>query len=544
MVKNLPDNTEDIRDVASIPGSGRSPGEGNGNLFQYSCLENSKDRRAWQATVPGITKESDTTEQLTHTHTHAHTHTHTHTHTASPEQEVFWEQGFIITHPLPESVSYFGGCQKPWILVKAREFSLRMDVPLEISWVGVSCQGWQGSWQLEKEGGPGRRGEGCSCRIGMAPRPRNSQVNQACVSKPPGASGRQMRLGFQQKQHAQSDWCDWNQLAHLQSPVPWPCISHHGLWEVFGFMFQEMWPLDQVVMKSRREGGRKNAKHIVSFGGSLVWIHRKRSSLFSGWVGLSPWKGAVVLGRSDHTCTSFQPLVLVFHGSFSLMSAEHSTHRATWVSSERTVFPLPWDPCCRFTMGSPLSLQQIPCHNVSFSSHFREIFISLKNQSASHSPLTIRIRKLGIISLFALVDRKLGVDPEPHYCQHVCMCGQAGVSPSSTGLSFSVYFAVSFVSCLKVGEISVLPSLSFHDFFTQKANFCSYFIKLLSSATQSCPTLCNPMDCSMPGLPVHHQLLELAQTHVHQVRDALQPSPLLSPSPPAFNFSKPQGLFQ
>ena len=142
------------------------------------------------------------------------------------------------------------------------------------------------------------------------------------------------------------------------------------------------------------------------------------------------------------------------------------------------------------------------------------------------------------------MDRKLGVDPEPHYCQHVCMCGQAGVSPSSTGLSFSVYFAVSFVSCLKVSEIFVLPSLSFHDFFTQKANFCSYFIKLLSSATQSCPTLCNPMDCSMPGLPVHHQLLELAQTHVHRVRDALQPSPLLSPSPPAFNFSKPQGLFQ
>ena len=63
MVKNLPDNTEDIRDVASIPGSGRSPGEGNGNLFQYSCLENSKDRRAWQATVHGVARESDMTKQ-------------------------------------------------------------------------------------------------------------------------------------------------------------------------------------------------------------------------------------------------------------------------------------------------------------------------------------------------------------------------------------------------------------------------------------------------------------------------------------------------
>ena len=66
-----------------------------------------------------------------------------------------------------------------------------------------------------------------------------------------------------------------------------------------------------------------------------------------------------------------------------------------------------------------------------------------------------------------------------------------------------------------------------------------------SSVTQSCPTLCDPMDCSMPGFPVHHQLPELAQTHVHRVRDAIQPShPLSSPSPPAFNLSQCQGLLQ
>ena len=59
-----------------------------------------------------------------------------------------------------------------------------------------------------------------------------------------------------------------------------------------------------------------------------------------------------------------------------------------------------------------------------------------------------------------------------------------------------------------------------------------------SSVTQSCPTFCKPMDCSTPGLPIHHQPPELAQTHVHQVSDAIQPShPLLSPSPPAFNLS-------
>ena len=65
-----------------------------------------------------------------------------------------------------------------------------------------------------------------------------------------------------------------------------------------------------------------------------------------------------------------------------------------------------------------------------------------------------------------------------------------------------------------------------------------------SSVTQSCPTLCNPMDCSMPGFPVHCQLPELAQTHV-QVDDAIQPSiPLSSPSPPVFNISQHQGLFK
>ena len=59
------------------------------------------------------------------------------------------------------------------------------------------------------------------------------------------------------------------------------------------------------------------------------------------------------------------------------------------------------------------------------------------------------------------------------------------------------------------------------------------------SVAQSCLTLCDPMDCSTPGFPVLHHLPELAQTHVHLVGDAIQPShPLLSPSPPAFNLSQ------
>ena len=72
-----------------------------------------------------------------------------------------------------------------------------------------------------------------------------------------------------------------------------------------------------------------------------------------------------------------------------------------------------------------------------------------------------------------------------------------------------------------------------------------YFILQFSSVIQSCPTLCDPMNCSMPGLPVHHQLLEFTQTHVHRVGDAIQPShPLSSPSPLSSNLLKHQGLFQ
>ena len=66
-----------------------------------------------------------------------------------------------------------------------------------------------------------------------------------------------------------------------------------------------------------------------------------------------------------------------------------------------------------------------------------------------------------------------------------------------------------------------------------------------SSVAQSCPTLCNPMNCSTPGLPIHHQLPESTQTHALRVGDAMQPShPLLSPCPPAPNPSHYQGLFQ
>ena len=75
-------------------------------------------------------------------------------------------------------------------------------------------------------------------------------------------------------------------------------------------------------------------------------------------------------------------------------------------------------------------------------------------------------------------------------------------------------------------------------------DFTIFFFQF-SSVAQSYPTLHNPMDCSMPGLPVHHQLSESTQTHVHRVGDAIQPSrPLSPPSPPSFTLSQHQSLFR
>ena len=100
---------------------------------------------------------------------------------------------------------------------------------------------------------------------------------------------------------------------------------------------------------------------------------------------------------------------------------------------------------------------------------------------------------------------------------------------------------------------SVSPSTSspsfllsvLHRLDCKTSSFAAPISFQFSSVTQSCPTVRDPMDCSMPGFPVLHQLLELAQTHVHRVNEAIQPShPLSSPSPPAFNLSQHQGLFQ
>jgi len=112
-------------------------------------------------------------------------------------------------------------------------------------------------------------------------------------------------------------------------------------------------------------------------------------------------------------------------------------------------------------------------------------------------------------------------------------------------------------TCMVSSYISDQPSSfqfrSFYPLFSLRDYFCILVVLSLacyspvqfSSVAQSCLTLCDPMNCSMPGLPVHHQLLESTQTHVHLVGDAIQPSyPLSSPSSPALNLSQHQGLFR
>ena len=98
---------------------------------------------------------------------------------------------------------------------------------------------------------------------------------------------------------------------------------------------------------------------------------------------------------------------------------------------------------------------------------------------------------------------------------------------------------------LSLGSLSCPIGLYFCFSASTTLRTDTLYLVFFMSVTQLCLTLCDSIDCSTPGLPVHHQLPELAQTHVHRVGDAIQPShSLFSPSPPAFNLSQHQGLFQ
>ena len=134
---------------------------------------------------------------------------------------------------------------------------------------------------------------------------------------------------------------------------------------------------------------------------------------------------------------------------------------------------------------------------------------------------------------FSLSCVQLFCDPTDYACQALSMGlprhkYQSGLSFSSPG------------DLLDPETELMSPELTGKFFTTEPPGkpLCIFSVQLLSRVQ-----LCNPMDCSTPGFPVHHQLLKLAQTHVHWVSDTIQPShPLSSPSPPALNLSQHQGL--
>ena len=132
-------------------------------------------------------------------------------------------------------------------------------------------------------------------------------------------------------------------------------------------------------------------------------------------------------------------------------------------------------------------------------------------------------------------------------CFWIDLDSQRSLKPSTEHfhVSFSQVFLISTFVKIK-NLILVLNTIN----WTPSSTWLSPVSPLMSifccccSVTWSCPTLCNPMDCSTPGVPVLHHLPELAQTHVYWISDAIQPShPLSSLSPPALNLSQDQGLF-
>ena len=129
-----------------------------------------------------------------------------------------------------------------------------------------------------------------------------------------------------------------------------------------------------------------------------------------------------------------------------------------------------------------------------------------------------------------------------HSCRHLLQF-HAGLllSLKHTGLTLRINFCI---HCSSTRHI-LLPVLGMTaTFSTFRFNIIFPSVQF-SSVAQSCPTLCNPMNLSTPGLPVHHHLPKFTQTHIHRVGDAIQPShPLSSPSPPAPNPSQYQSLFQ
>ena len=137
---------------------------------------------------------------------------------------------------------------------------------------------------------------------------------------------------------------------------------------------------------------------------------------------------------------------------------------------------------------------------------------------------------------------------------HVQLCNHMDYSPPDSSVhgilqaEILEWVAISYSRGSSKSRIEPTSPLSLAlagRFFTTSATWKAHILYQFSLVAQSCPTLCKPLDCSTPNFPVYHHLLELAQTHVHQVSDTIQSShPLSSPSPPGFNLFQHQSLFQ
>ena len=150
---------------------------------------------------------------------------------------------------------------------------------------------------------------------------------------------------------------------------------------------------------------------------------------------------------------------------------------------------------------------------------------------------------------------------EPQYTRPLCPSPTPGVHPNPCPLSCSLLLLPSIFPSIRVFSnesalhirwrkfwsfsFSISPTNEYSGLISFRMDWFYLLTVQFSSVAQSCLTLCNPMNHSTPGLPVHHQLPEFTQTHIHRVSDAIQPShPLSSPSPPAPNPSQHQSLFQ
>ena len=160
----------------------------------------------------------------------------------------------------------------------------------------------------------------------------------------------------------------------------------------------------------------------------------------------------------------------------------------------------------------------------------------------------------GVSESPALAGRFFTAEPSGKPLRTLCLCKLLRILLSTVSITNSYIYAFGFIYPSLPNSRLITPQIStcrawIVPFFLSSLGSCYCWTSFVpvciqfSSVTQLCPTLCNPMNHSMPGLPVHHQLTEFIQTHVHRVGDAIQPThPLLSPSPPAPNPSQNQGL--